>query len=76
MEPSSGKGKIYTWTFMPKSAHGPIAIGYVELDEGPTLLTRFIDTPAAALKVGVPVAVVFAPTEGTLPAIAFAVCTN
>ena len=38
-----GEGTIYTYTVMRRSPTGPYAIGYVTLDEGPSMLTNFVD---------------------------------
>ena len=43
---------------------GPYAIGYVTLDEGPALLTNFVDCDLTTLKIGQRVKVVFKPTDG------------
>ena len=42
-EESSGEGTIYTFSLMRKSPTGPYAIGYVTLNEGPSLQTNFVD---------------------------------
>ena len=46
------------------AATGPFAIGYVTLDEGPSLLTNFVDTDLSALKIGQRVKIVWKPTDG------------
>lgn len=61
---SKGEGVIYSYSLMRKSPTGPYAIGYVTLDEGPSLLTNFVDCDLAALKIGQRVRVVFKPTDG------------
>jgi uncharacterized protein len=37
----------------------PYVMAYVELDEGPRILTNVINTPADAVTIGMPVEVVF-----------------
>lgn len=61
---SKGEGVIYSYSLMRKSPTGPYAIGYVTLDEGPSLLTNFVDCDLTALKIGQRVKVVFKPTDG------------
>ncbi len=63
-EESRGEGEIYSYSLMRKSANGPYAIGYVTLDEGPSLLTNFADCDLESLKIGQRVKVVFKPTDG------------
>jgi uncharacterized OB-fold protein len=63
-EESKGEGAIYSYSLMRKSPTGPYAVGYVTLDEGPSLLTNFVDCDLAALKIGQRVKVVFKPTDG------------
>ena len=66
-EPSTGQGVVYTFSIMRKSPTGPFAIGYVTLDEGPALLTNFVDCDVDALAIGQRVRLVFTPTEGGPP---------
>jgi uncharacterized OB-fold protein len=66
-EPSPGEGVIYTYSVMYRSPTGPYAIGYVTLDEGPAVLTNFVDCGIEALKIGARVRVRFQPTEGGPP---------
>jgi uncharacterized protein len=62
---ASGRGKIYTFTVTHQNqAPGfrdelPYVMAYVELDEGPRILTNVIHTPPDAVKIGMPVEVVF-----------------
>lgn len=58
-----GTGTIYSYSVM-RRADPPYAIGYVTLDEGPTLMTNFVDCDLDALAIGQKVRVVFADTEG------------
>jgi len=61
---SAGEGEIYTFSIMRKSPTGPYAIGYVTLDDGPSLLTNFVDCSFEQLRIGARVKVVFKPTDG------------
>ncbi|CAN5257097.1 OB-fold domain-containing protein [soil metagenome] len=63
-EQSKGEGEIYTFSVMRRSPTGPFAIGYVSLDEGPAVLTNFVDCDFDQLAIGQRVAVKFAPAEG------------
>ena len=66
-EESPGAGEIYTFSVMRRSSGGPYAIGYVKLDEGPAVLTNFVDCDLDALRIGQRVKVKFQPTEGGPP---------
>ena len=55
---------IYTFSVLRRTPTGPQAIGYVTLDEGPSMLTSFVDCDVDALAIGQRVQVVFTPTEG------------
>jgi hypothetical protein len=64
-EPSTGKGKIFTWSIIHRALHAgfkeevPYASVVVEMDEGVRLPTRVVDIALDDLKVGMPVEVVF-----------------
>ncbi|MFZ5720190.1 MAG: Zn-ribbon domain-containing OB-fold protein [Pseudomonadota bacterium] len=66
-EESPGEGVIYTYSVMWRSPSGPYAIGYVTLDEGPNMLTNFVDVAPDGLSIGMRVKVKFQPTEGGPP---------
>ena len=68
---ASGKGKIYTFSVMTR-AETPYAIGYVTLEEGPSMMTNIVDCDFAALKIGQAVKVKFVPSEGGPPIPMFA----
>jgi acetyl-CoA C-acetyltransferase len=63
-EESSGGGTIYTYSLMRKSPTGPYAIGYITLNEGPSVQTNFVDCDLEKLKIGQKVKVVFKATDG------------
>jgi len=71
-EESPGEGVIYTHSTMRKSPTGPFAIGYVTLDEGPAVLTNFVDCDLSSLQIGQRVKVRFQATEGGPPVPVFA----
>jgi uncharacterized protein len=65
--PSSGRGVIYSFSITRKGAgvwadHSPYVIAYVELDEGPRVLTNIVGCDVDAVRIGMPVEVVFNPT--------------
>ena len=66
-EESPGEGVIYSYSVMHRSPTGPYAIGYVTLDEGPAVLTNFVDVAPDGLSIGMKVKVKFQPTEGGPP---------
>ena len=67
----SGWGRIYSYTVNhrgagPYQACGPYVLAYVELDEGPRMMTNIVETDDRGLAVGMPVEVVFHDTgEGS-----------
>ncbi|MBP0494874.1 Zn-ribbon domain-containing OB-fold protein [Pararoseomonas indoligenes] len=63
--PASGRGTIYTFSIM--RAKTPYAIAYVELEEGPRIMTNIVDCDFATLKVGQPVRLVFVKSEDGQP---------
>ena len=68
---AAGTGTVYTFTIVTKGGGvfrdaGPYVVAFVELDEGPRLMTNIVETPPESVVVGQRVAVVFAPTgDGT-----------
>ena len=65
-EEGSGKGKIYSLSVM-KRAEVPFAMAYVELAEGPKMMTNIVDCDLDALKIGQDVKLKFVPTEDGPP---------
>lgn len=68
---SSGRGTIYTYSVM-RRAPVPYAIAYVELAEGPRIMTNIVDCDLDAIKIGQAVRLVFKPSEGGPPVPMFA----
>jgi uncharacterized OB-fold protein len=65
---ASGKGEIYSFTVTTKGLGdfantGTYALAYVELDEGPRIMTNIVDTELESLHIGQRVEVTFHPTE-------------
>jgi uncharacterized OB-fold protein len=60
--PAAGTGKVFSWAVIHRSYPGiavPFVSAIVDLDGGMTLKGTLRDVPSAALRVGLPVAVVF-----------------
>lgn len=64
---SPGEGVIYTYSLMHRGTPIPYAIAYVNLDEGPAVLTNIIDFTPETLKIGQRVKVKWTPTGGDNP---------
>jgi len=64
-EQASGRGRIYTYTVVRRGAgpykDAPYVLAYVELDEGPRMMTNIVDCDFGALEIGLAVEVVFHP---------------
>ena len=67
---ASGRGTIYTYTVVRRPPGGPwndavpFVVAYVELEEGPRVLSNGVDVDPNAVSVGMPVRVVFAEADG------------
>ena len=59
---AKGTGVIYTYSVLRRGSPTPYAIGYVTLDEGPTMMTNIVDCPQTpeALQLDMPLKVTFA----------------
>jgi uncharacterized OB-fold protein len=62
----SGRGTVYACTVVrkgmgPWAAATPYVVAYVELAEGPRILTNIVTTDAASIDVGTPVVAVYVP---------------
>ena len=66
LKEASGRGTIYTYSVM-RRAPEVYAIGYVTLEEGPSMLTNFVNCDVDTLKIGQAVKLVLTPTEGGPP---------
>ena len=73
--PASGRGKVWSWIVMWQryfpafEGRIPYNVAYVELDEGPRLMTNIVDCDASDLHCDLPVEVTFEDVtdEITLP---------
>jgi uncharacterized OB-fold protein len=63
--PATGRGTLYSWTVMRTKE--PYIPAMVELAEGPRMFTNLVDVEFAAIRIGMPVRVVFKPTDGGPP---------
>lgn len=61
-ETAAGTGQIYSYSIMAK-AEQPYAIAYVQLDEGPILMTNIVDTPETDIRIGARVMMEFRDSE-------------
>ena len=66
-EEASGRGEIYTLSVTYRGTPEPYAIGYVELEEGPRILTNFTGAALESFGIGDKVKLVWTPTEGGPP---------
>ena len=72
---TAGRGRIFSFAVMHQANHPgfaaevPYAVVVIELDEGVRLLSNLVDCPLAAIRIGLPVEVVFddVTAEVTLP---------
>jgi len=70
---ASGRGRVHTFTVTHQNhAKGfrdacPYVLAYVELEEGPRLLTNIVGCEPEEVRNGLPVEVEFAQTEGQYP---------
>jgi len=70
-EPASGNGTVHSFTITRRGqGHwrdaGPYVLAYVELDEGPRMMTNIVECPVDDVHIGQRVTVVFHDTgEGT-----------
>jgi uncharacterized protein len=60
---AKGTGMIYTYSVTRRGGPVPYAIGYVTLDEGPKLMTNFVNCDLDTIKIGMKVRVCFVKSE-------------
>ncbi len=69
---ASGRGQVHTFTVTrqnqapPFREACPYVLAYVELEEGPRLLTNIVECDPETVRIGMPVQVDFAPSENGL----------
>lgn len=67
--PASGRGRVYSYTVNhrgegPYQGSAPYVLAYVELDEGPRVMTNLVQAQDPELAIGLRVEVVFHDTGG------------
>ena len=71
-EQASGRGTVHTFTVThqnqapPFRGFTPYVLAYVELEEGPRVLTNVVDCDRDAVRVGMPVVVDFGEAQGEI----------
>jgi uncharacterized protein len=60
--PLSGRGTVYAYSTL-RRADTPYTVAYVQLAEGPMLLTNLVGITSSDMSIGMPVEVVFQRTE-------------
>jgi hypothetical protein len=69
---ASGRGRVYSFTVThqnqapPFRDATPYVLAYVELDEGPRLLSNIVGCAPESVRIGMPVAVEFQPAKGEI----------
>jgi uncharacterized OB-fold protein len=64
-ETMSGNGTVYSYTITRAGVgrkwreHLPLVVAYVQLDEGPIVLTNIVDTDPSIIEIGMSVTAVF-----------------
>jgi uncharacterized OB-fold protein len=59
---ASGRGTLYAFS-TARRASPPYTLAYVQLAEGPTLMTNLIEVAPDAMTIGMPVRVIFQPSD-------------
>lgn len=59
---ASGRGTIFSCSVLRRT-EAPYCLAYVELDEGPIVMSNIVDTDLDAVRIGQPVRVVFKTSE-------------
>jgi len=74
---ASGEGTVYSYTVVRRDVGDyakstPFVLAYVELAEGPRLISNLVDCDPEQVRIGDPVRAVFAKTEGEAALVWFA----
>lgn len=64
---AGGTGKVYSFSTMMRSPTGPYTIAYVELAEGPRVLTNLVDCDFSKIAIDAPAKLVWKPSDGGAP---------
>ena len=60
----SGRGSVYTYSVTRRGERAPYCIAYVQLEEGPLLMTNIVAADLDQVRIGLPVRAVFMRSEG------------
>lgn len=65
---ASGQGKIYTYSISDRvegwpQEHLPVVLAYVDLNEGPRLLSNIVDCEPSEVDIGMTVEAIFVPSK-------------
>lgn len=63
-EEASGRGSVYSYSVMHR-ADPPYVMAYIELEEGPVIMSNLVDTPFDKIKIGAAVTVDFVSSPGS-----------
>jgi uncharacterized OB-fold protein len=63
-EQASGRGTVYSYSVMHR-ADPPYVMAYIELEEGPVVMSNIVGTPFDKIRIGAPVTVDFIANPGT-----------
>lgn len=68
---AAGQGTIYSFVNVARGPAGPFTMAYVELAEGPRIITHIVGGDPHAYAIGQPVRLQFVPSDGGPPYPAF-----
>jgi uncharacterized OB-fold protein len=63
---ASGRGTIYTFSVTRRGERAPYCIAYVQLEEGPLMMTNIVAADLDEVRIGMRVAAIFPKSEGGL----------
>ena len=75
-ETASGSGEIHSFSVLRRGTSMPYCIAYVELEEGPLMMTNIVDCDLDEIRIGQRVRVVFKPSKSGTPVPMFAPAEN
>jgi len=64
---AKGTGTVYACSVLRRGVPEPYCVAYVTLEEGVQMLTNIVDCDLDRVRIGMPVKVVFKPTDGGSP---------
>jgi len=63
-EEASGRGSVHSYSVMHR-ADPPYVMAYIELEEGPVIMSNIVDTPFDKIRIGAPVTIDFISSPGS-----------